>query len=443
MKMQPFFIQETQPRQGMVSGLNWAILIIWLLILFTFTLPGRSVPSSLGGLDLVAIVKLGARMLGFAAFTFIVVHSWHSPLRPLLVKCFFPLSLYTAWSVFSTLWSPLQAISIGQASGLLVQVQLAFVIALYCSSSKDYSRILYHLNLAMLFYSSAVLVVALISYDASGLNRELNPRGFIDPTAAGATASLGLVAILSVRFIWNWQWSRLLLIPSVLIHSIMLAMAYSRTAIAVGLFCVLLVLMFFTQRIIITLAITLFCTVAAGYILMDPHLDSIAIVNELVSEGAQRGETSEQMQSFNGRTQLWEQIWISIKEAPMKGHGYFMTSATGYNDVWSDYKSPVTLTAHNVFLQVLVSTGLIGFILFLWGIGKPLLMFTGAQFSKPGKRKMGAFMTIISTWYLTWGMLCSSFMGPVRVESIFFFTILGLAVGSIVSYRQTGGHGNI
>jgi O-antigen ligase len=125
--------------------------------------------------------------------------------------------------------------------------------------------------------------------------------------------------------------------------------------------------------------------------------------------------------SLNGRVELWRKMGREVVSAPLIGHGYFVTSAGGEIEVWGSRRA---VTAHNVVLQVLVSTGLIGVLLFFRGLWRPM---RGAARSlrDRGLRELFAVMLL---WYLGWGALTDSFMGPVRAESIVFFTLLGVAV---------------
>ena len=50
---------------------------------------------------------------------------------------------------------------------------------------------------------------------------------------------------------------------------------------------------------------------------------------------------------------------------------------------------------------------------------------------KRGTVRLAVFLTVIGLWYMGWGQLCESFMGPVQPEAVVFFTVLGLAIGAV------------
>jgi O-antigen ligase len=116
------------------------------------------------------------------------------------------------------------------------------------------------------------------------------------------------------------------------------------------------------------------------------------------------------------------------------GHGYFVTSKTGEIDIWD---GPSNHTAHNVLLQVLVTTGAIGTVLFLWGLFQPLVIYGNSLPGVDRRWKLATFLGVLGIWYFGWGQLCASFMGPVRPESVVFFALLGLALGSVPTGRQS------
>lgn len=419
----------------------WILLVyVWLIMLTTFSATGREGPSSVESLDLIALIKVAARISGLSVLGIMIVRSWHHPRRRVVARCLLPLGLYVGWAIVSTFWSPLKAVSLGQAVGLMVQVMLAFVVALRCTDLRDGSKILYHLSMAMLVFSAGVLIAHAISPETSGLIEwhtltwEEGASGLVHPTAAGATASLGILMIVSAMLLWNWRWSRVLLMPALLIHGVLLVLAMRRIPIIVGAATVLLSFLLFSRRIVTSGVSVMVCIFMAGYIALDPGLELADRTFGSALGYARRGETDDQTQSINGRTLLWEAVWDEFKKSPVIGHGYFVSSKLGEIDVWD---GPSNKTAHNVLLQVLVSTGVIGAILFIWGLIQPAAACSKFLLGDSRSRKLAAFLGVVGIWYFGWGLFCESFMGPVQPESVVFFTLLGMAIGIFSSGRQT------
>jgi O-antigen ligase len=243
-----------------------------------------------------------------------------------------------------------------------------------------------------------------------------------------------MVILIAARLLWGWRWSRAWLAPGLLIYTALLLLAASRMAIGVGVGAVLLLFARFARRHVISGVVAAVCISIAGYIALDPGIELADRAFGAASSYLRRGETSEQLKTFTGRTDLWELVWGEFKKSPLIGHGYFVCSVGGEIDVWD---SEDNKTAHNIFLQVLASTGVIGTVLFLWALIQPMVTCSRSLWIDPQKRKLAGFLGILGGWYFAWGMLCESFMGPVQPESVVFFSFLGMAVGIFSAGRQT------
>ena len=416
----------------------WILLMnVYLMNLFTFSAPGRSGPSSVESLDWIALIKLGIRISAFFVLGIMITRSWHQQRRQALSWCLLPWGLYVGWAIISTFWSPLKAVSLGQVFGLMLQVMLAFLFALRCTELRDVSKILYHLSMALLAYCACVLTIFTINPEMSGLTRTgiEGDWGIYNPTAVGATASLGIVILIAARLVWGWRWSRAWLAPGLLIYTALLLPAASRTAIAVGAGAVLLLFALYARRQVISGVVAAVCISIAGYIAFDPGIELADRAFGVTSKYLMRGETAEQLRTVTGRVDLWEAVWGEFKKSPLIGHGYFVSSKDGELDVWG-WGSPNNKTAHNVLLQVLVSTGVIGAVLFLWALIQPMVTCSRSLRIDPQKRKLAGFLGILGGWYFAWGLFCESFMGPVQPESVVFFTLLGMGVGVFSAVRQ-------
>ena len=409
-----------------------ALLGAWLLMLFTFSVPGREGPSTVGGMDLIALAKLATRGVVFVILVAALVRSWGHPRRPLVGWCLAPFALFLGWCFVSVLWSPLQTVSVGQASGLLVLVLLTAVLGLAGVGRRGTSTVLCHLSGALLLMSAVLLAVHLVAPDASGLSREPagdeGSLGLMHPTSAGSTAALGLIMLTAGRLLWGWRWSRVLLVPGVGVHGAVLLLAASRTAVILATVAVAALVAVCIPRRWLARSLVAVSIAGTTYLVLDPSLDVVEGMSRSVTVYLRRGESAELILTLTGRTDLWEAIWKSFQESPLIGHGYFVTSRTGEINVWS---GPANRTAHNVLLQVLVTTGLVGGGLFLWGLGRPVAAAGRDLGGKRGTVRLAVFLTVIGLWYMGWGQLCESFMGPVQPEAVVFFTVLGLAIGAV------------
>lgn len=415
-------------RQG--SRLLWVPRVcFWLLLSATFSLPGRTGPESLGSLDAVALFKVGTRGLSLLMLTLALLALRNRGGHPTARLGFTTIGVFVVWAVVSCLWSPLPAFSIGQAMTLATLFLLAVALALAWRSVGDTSAAFAQLSLAFLTICTILLVVRLINPEASGLLRVSDADGDVGlfhPTMAGGTASLGLVLVVACRLIWNWRWTRVLLVPALVVFPAVMFLAASRTALVMAIAVLgITVLTQGNRRWLGALALV-GSFVGILYPLADPGLEAVQRVVTLSADYARRGESSDTLRSLTGRTALWTAIEDSFLEAPVFGHGYFVTSSAGRLDVWS---GPANRSAHNVFLQVAVSTGLVGLVLFVTGLWRVIASACRRLGSTGEGRQMRMTAAVLGLWYLGWGMLSESFMGPLSPEAVLAFSLLGLMSG--------------
>ncbi|MFO0805461.1 MAG: O-antigen ligase family protein [Gemmataceae bacterium] len=411
------------------SGLRIPLICCWLLMLVTFSAPGRESPRDSGGLDVIGLAKLGVRVFVVLILTRELARHWNDPGRRVVVWCFTPFAAFVGWSLATCAWSPLKVISLGQWGGLLGQSLLAAVIALRWSGPHDTARLLRHLCFALVAVSTVLSAIDFASHDLSGLNRDEfqtdASNGLVHPTSAGATGSLGIVLLVASRMLWTWPWLRSLFLPGLAACATLLLLSHSRMALAMTGIVLGLAFLRLATRELLASAIIGASLLGVGYLMLDPGLVELDHGRKELSSYWRRGETDEQMSSLNGRGDLWEAVWDELQYAPIQGHGYFLTSRTGILDVWS---GPAVRTAHNFLLQALASTGAIGLVLFAWGIVRPVHAAAPALRGFGDAGKTGLLLLLLGIWYLGWGQLCESFLGPIQPESVCFYSLLGLTV---------------
>jgi O-antigen ligase len=423
---------------------QWLPLVCgWLLGLICFSLPGRDGPDSLGSLDMVALLKVAIRMGSFGVLSILLIASWNHPRRRLVLTVLAPYAAFAAWAIVTASWSAHRAISLGQALGLIDLLLICACVAIHWRGADDVSRVLWHLTWALFLFSLVIVAADVISHDVSGLNRtewsdlDGGSSGLAHPTTAGATASLGLVLIWASWSLGGWRWSQRLLVPATVVHCALLLAAASRTAMIMA--AVVLGILFVLRARPTVIAATVALAGFAGMALLtlDPGLESIETPLDVVVEKFTRGESSESLSSLTGRTDLWDAIWASYWDSPIIGHGYFVTSRAGEIDVWS---GPSNRTAHNAMLQVLVTTGAVGLMLFLSALAFPIVLVVRSYLAQPSARPgdngrldppMALLLACVAIWFAGWAQLSESFMGPVQPESIVFYCVFAVAIAHV------------
>jgi O-antigen ligase len=421
------------------SGPLWLPLACgWLLMFVTFSLPDRG-GSVIGSLDGIAVAKVSVRLLVIASLGFTWFHLWQRRRRLIVMKWFFPFAAFAGWAFLSTSWSPLKMVSFGQAMSLLSLLMLAITYGLVCRSDRDISTILMHVAWGLAAVSGLVLFLYFCVPQAAALQRG-EADGLFHPTNSAATASLGLVVLIGTRLIWNWRWTRILLLPGIMLHLAVLGLAVNRLAPVLTLVVLVGMFLLFAGRAALLGSVLFLCTTGALYLTLDPGLSLIGDAAASTTTVAVRGQSGRQLLALSGREELWELMWDSFLESPWRGHGYFVTSSTGVVKVWN---SKGNRTAHNVLLQLLATTGLIGIFLFSLGLILPVWAILKELVQLRGNTSFAGFGAALACWYVGWGLLNSSITGPLQPESVVFFTVLGLAVGLAMAHRTDRLHPNL
>ncbi|WP_390881387.1 O-antigen ligase family protein [Thalassoroseus pseudoceratinae] len=213
-------------------------------------------------------------------------------------------------------------------------------------------------------------------------------------------------------------------------HTMVLVLSANRLCFLVNAITLLTVFYFYGSRLLTSISLATLCILGTSYLLIDPYFSLFESLGSNVVSYASRGQDVSQLSALSGREEMWTAQWKSFLESPVIGHGYFVTSKEGQMYVWYNWAN---YTAHNLVLQVAVTTGVVGLTLFLLGLVRSYLKATYQLRHKPNYRRLGDFLGLIGMWYLGWSTMNESIMGPVQPESVFFFVMLGIAIGNATS----------
>ena len=411
----------------------WVIVAIWALAYLTFSIPGRIAPDSAESLDIVGLVKFVCRFGAFVSGVLLLSrYIGTSKARPEL-KAFAGLVPFLLWAGFSTTWSPVISISVGQLLGMYAQIVLAVLVAVISRNVEVSKRVLGHVVLALTLVSALLMIVHLRTPGMSTFDRDSwakTDNGILHPTSAGGNASLGFVLLLYLQMTGALAGKQLYFIVGILMHSSVLLCANSRTALAMALLASAVIVVSLGSRRLFVCLLLMVAFLVPLYVALDPGFSGIAKSLNKSTEYVSRGQTSGQLAAGSGRQELWSVLAAEYTRSPLIGHGYYMTSTTGYVYVWRQHGM---LDAHNLWLQVLFSLGAIGFLLFLAGGFRLIHPIFRLRHGTAFQKQRYLLFAVTAIWFLGWGIGCSTFMSSIRPESVAFFSIIGLCVGALYS----------
>ena len=381
---------------------------------------------------ILKLAKLLARGLAVALLSFHLVREFNNRRLWSSSSLMLPMFGFAVFGVVSVLWSAEKSTTLVQSATFMTLMLLAWQVATWWESERDTSRLIGFVSFLLAGISLGLVVLHFAMPEIGALTRRSS--GIFHSTNAGSTASLGVVILFSSLVIWRWHWSRWLIVPGTLIHLGSMLIGANRLSMALVVLVCGLVFLFAAKAISLASTTLVITVLGIGYVCVDPGLIGCDELFERIGDFSSQGQTQNQLGNLSGRAEMWETIWASFRESPWIGHGYFVTSRTGRIFVWGEWGN---WTAHNLILQVLVTTGIMGAAMLFVGIGNVavrVILKIGS--ANKAHSRLALFLFVIGIWYLGWGVLNESFLGPLSPESVIFALCLGLGVALSTSANR-------
>lgn len=384
------------------------------------------------------LVKLSTRLASFGLLCLGALSLWRHPKRDLVLKRLFPLLLFVLYGLVSVMWSGDRGTSLKQIFSFGIIITLACSIAIVWRGDGDSRRLLTHLSLSLWLMAILLLIIHFAIPGVGALTKQSS--GIFHSTAASAASGLGIVLTVGLRLLWKSDVSRAWPVIFTCHVAVMIVAGNRLSIVVTGLVLVGLITCY-CHRGWLAACVFGLSLLGTTYLLVDPRMEGIHFVADSLQIYAKQGQSQKELSSLSGREEMWTKMWDSYLDSPLIGHGYFVTSKSGRIYVWQEWGN---WTAHNFWLQVLTTTGVVGLSLLLSG-----LLWVGIGLSQGYYRlaeswRSVAMVALLSIWYFGWGFLNASFIGPLGPESVVFAVILGIAasigtteVGTIDAARQT------
>lgn len=407
-------------------------------MLFTFSAPEDWKAGDYGTQSIlppaqITLLKLVTRLGAAAILTLLVVVTCRRQNSGAIFVKFIPLFLFLAWSIVSVFWSPLKTTSLQQLFSIAIGILVAFAVSLNYEPRRSISHLFFHLTSALTVLCAGLILLAIFFPQYGALTKKAS--GLFHSTAAGASASLAIILILTGFGAFGFRWSKVLFVPTTLLASITLVISANRLSIGLTAFYSILICAVFWKRKLLAFLMTIFAVGGLVYLMADPKLKWTDQAIQGVEKYVRQGQSRYEFSSISGRSEMWGKMWESYQDAPWIGHGYFVTSKDGRIDVWGERGN---WTAHNIYLQVLVSTGLIGLIFFTLAVLIPIAGLLRRTRLGSGNRttQTSILLATLISWYLLWGLLNSSIIGPTQPETVVFMVLYGLIIGWSIQPQQ-------
>ena len=418
-----------------VTWLTPVAVVIWALMFSAVSPPEEYKASAYGTTSVLppAILqagKLATRLISFGAIAMGLLSMARHPRFAASLRRLLPWSFYVALGVVSIAWSADRGMSIRQLFSFGVLVMTAHYLAIVWRGDRDTLRLLRTLSMSLWVMAAGLIVLAFAMPSVGALTKVSS--GIFHSTAAASASALGIVTVTAMRLFWNDRYSRHWL-PIVATHVAVMIVAGNRLSFLVTAMVVGVAIAVKASRPLLAGIVAAVSLMVALSFTFDPSMTVIENIGGEIGGYAKQGQSSKELSSLSGREEMWTKIWDSYLEAPILGHGYFVTSASGRIYVWYEWGN---WTAHNLVLQTLATMGIVGLVLVVIGWAWPLCSMHAARGRIADVDRSIAAIWMLTFWFLGWGLLNSSFIGPMSPESVVFFVGLGVAVAIAVDRRQ-------
>jgi exopolysaccharide production protein ExoQ len=388
------------------KGRTWAIQLYLGTLVFVIPAMFRKRELSAMGADWQTILKfalvLGALIISLAQFNKILPLILSPPLSLMLA--------YASWAVISSVYSVTPTYTF--ISGLMFLSLVCF--AAMVANHLTIRQILISMVVSWTMFLAVSWVVYLYLpmigqtgywtsagqiYRFAGLAGHANMMGRIL-----AMMIISLVLLYTHRYVKPfWMVICLVFLSGTLL------MTQSRTSAA----AVLLVVAFIYMKRRPLVILSLCCIVSFLLIFLQysspAHIDTASL---------SRSGSADEITSFTGRTKIWEYVLGQIKKGPWYGYGYAggrIVISQGWNSHgWT------TSHAHNMWLQSLLTVGIVGTIPLVVAVVQQLIVF----FNKPHPMRDAALLFVLFT-----GMLEAGAVGPTpNIVTLFWLIAISAAI---------------
>lgn len=295
-----------------------------------------------------------------------------------------PLALFSALTIASTIWSINPGMTIRRGGYLLIDIAAAAYFGMRYTP-KQLARI----TCAAAF---GLVVMSVVAYG-------MHPDSVLDPSHPGQWRGLtghknvfGQYVGLALVFALLVDLGKFALLRPLLVATmaVMLYLSHSSTCWLLAVICLLAIPLFTLIARVRTLAVPLLMLSAT--ILLVIGTLTLPVTGQLM-------QAMGKDPTLTGRTELWEGLLHSAAKRPLLGYGYeaFFSKPDELVGLQS-HAGWLPPHAHNGYLQVLISTGLVGGALTIWFIIEYLV--TSIRFAQRNRTRSSLIPLVAILFWL-------------------------------------------
>lgn len=272
------------------------------------------------------------------------------------------LGLYAAVAALSTLWSASYLNTAGKALELIVAVGLVWVLVMRDDAVEALKKTLKF----VLFLEASLIVVALLGFMfvPSVFSENLSRRGFFfrgtmvapfgGPNGFSAVGAMLASYAYAQYFETPRRSPRAHWIALLAMGSLSTVLSSGRQGVLIWMAGISVVLLIYRRE----LFLLVLAPAAAAFVFF-----SWETLWGIVS----RDQVSGSLTTLTGRTTLWAAGWEAFVRQPITGYGFGAGSRfVALRAIGKDYLSHI----HNGFLEALIGVGILGFVPFIYAVGR-------------------------------------------------------------------------
>ena len=405
----------------LLAGIPWLSLLVMIVVFYPpvlkpFAWITGQAPWELGLLDSVAEGSATRRLqLGILAVTALGLLAFRRSgrsVRPAANSLGWLVALFAGLVVASVLWSDARPLSARRVVAMGIIGLAAF--AYRTMPRESFLRLVFFTTLAGVLFGLAREIMR-------GSFRPWDPlyrfTGTLStPNVQGWNCALVVLSGLAlVHGLRRWRLGLILLVPLASLY-----LTRSRTSIAAFIGALLLYIFLHLLRGRRLMLVASLFVAAAGAVAVLWMEQSANVLEESI----RLGREDSGLETFQGRTELWEEVLIFAHARPWLGYGYDVFWTSERIEDFSRTLGWMNQNGHSNYLDVLLGIGYPGLALFVWMMG--LALWRASRCAVGSGNSADLFAAALIGFCVLHSFLETTLVGPLFLTLVFLVEVVRL-----------------